>query len=85
MYEWDESKRAANRKKHGVDFSEADRFDWETALVAEDDSHDERRYIAIGFIGGVLHVMVFTERGEQVRIISLRKATRRERRIYHDG
>ena len=44
--------------------------------------HAEPRWIAIGFIGAVLHLVVFTERGDNIRIISLRKATRREARTY---
>ena len=47
-------------------------------------SNAEERYIAIGKVGDVLFV-VFTERGEKIRIISARKATAKERKMYYDG
>lgn len=82
-YEWDEPKRASNIQKHGVDFAIAESFDWGTALVAYDDWHDdEDRWIAIGFIGIVVHVMVYAERGDNIRIISLRKASPNEEKHY---
>ena len=78
MYQWNEGKRRANLAKHGVDFGRMDAFEWETAMVGPEQEHVEPRWTALGFIGPVLHVAVFTERGDAVRIISLRKATRRE-------
>ena len=78
MYEWDEGKRRANLANHGVDFTRMDAFEWDTAVVDPETDHDEPRWTAKGFIGRVLHVVVFTERGDDLRIISLRKATRRE-------
>ena len=82
MYEWDEGKRRANLAKHGVDFGRMGAFDWDTAMVGPEQDHDEARWTATGFIGPVPHVVVFTERGDAVRIISLRKATRREALRY---
>ncbi len=80
LYIWDETKRASNLAKHGIDFRLAADFEWETAGIVPDPrrSYGETRFIAAGFIGQRLHVMVFTFRGENVRIISLRKANRRE-------
>jgi uncharacterized DUF497 family protein len=80
VYEWDEAKRAANLRDHGVDFVDARGFDWETAIIAIDDREDYRelREMAFGFIGVRLHAMVFTRRGGNVRIISLRKANQME-------
>jgi uncharacterized DUF497 family protein len=85
MNTWDETKRAANLAKHGVDFAAAEGFDWETALTAVDDRRDygEGRFISIGYIGPRLHVMVWTLRGDNTRIIGLRKANDREERRYH--
>ena len=80
-YEWDEAKRAANIAKHGVDFTAMEAFEWETAAIELDDNEEER-WTAKGFIGVRLHVVVYTERGESVRIISLRKARPREERSY---
>ncbi len=82
MYQWDENKRQANLVKHGVDFAQVEAFDWETAVVDMDEDHAEPRWIAMGLIGPVLHFVVYTERGDNIRIISLRQATRREARDY---
>jgi uncharacterized DUF497 family protein len=84
VYEWDEGKRAANLRDHKVDFAAARRFEWETALVAVDDREEygELREVALGFIGVRLHVMVFTRRADNIRIVSLRKAERMEVRRY---
>ena len=84
MYEWDEAKRQANLQKHGVDFSLVDRFEWEYSISTEDKSerHGEQRMISIGPIGLRLHVLVWTSRGETVRIISLRLANKLERKRH---
>ena len=82
LYEWDRTKNQSNVTKHGVDFALMDRFDWDTALVAPDDAHEEPRWVGQGFIGNVLHVVAFAERGERLRIISLRKASAREKKNY---
>jgi uncharacterized DUF497 family protein len=83
-YEWDEIKRKANIEAHKVDFTAATGFDWEHAIVEIDDreNYGELREQATGFIGVCLYVLVFTRRGEAVRIISLRKATEKEARKY---
>lgn len=87
MFEWDEAKRVANRAKHGVDFDAAVGFEFGTALVWRDERRDygEDRLVAIGFIGPRLHVLTFTQRGEAVRVISLRKANPREIQRYVDS
>ena len=82
IYEWDEAKRQDNRAKHGVDFTDMEDFEWVTAVVDADDSPDEPRWVAKGFIGQTLHFVVFTERGSNIRVISLRKATRQEAQEY---
>lgn len=84
-YEWDEAKAAANEVAHGLSFEAAERFEWDSALVEFDEGHsgEEDRYTALGFIGDVLHLMVHTVRRKVViRIISLRKATKQERKYY---
>ena len=85
-YEWDENKRVANLAKHGVDFEEAERFDWSLAIEAIDDRTDygEVRWVALGPIGDRLHVLTYTVRGENIRLISLRKANERERESYDE-
>ena len=82
-FEFDSAKNKANIAKHGVDMSLAEQFELESALVEIDDrDYGETRYVAIGFLNGVLHVMIFTFRGTTIRVISLRKANTRERRYY---
>jgi len=75
----------ANVAKHGVDMAAAAEFDFETAETWTDtrESYGEVRTIALGFITNHLHVLVFTMRGRKLRVISLRKANRRERAAYH--
>ena len=77
---YDPSKDAANFKKHGISLAEADNFEWDRAVVEPDLRFDygEERYIAMGYVGLRLHVMVFTMRNDLLRIISLRKANKRE-------
>lgn len=81
-YEWDEDKRRANREKHGADFSKIDSLDWATSTVRQDNRHGEQRFIAVGRNGTRLHIVVFTLRGADIRVISLRKANSREERNY---
>jgi hypothetical protein len=83
-YAWDEDKRKINLRDHKIDFVAAYGFDWDTAITVIDDreNYGELREIAIGFIGVTLFSMAFTRRGELIRIISLRKAENREKRIY---
>lgn len=89
LFEWDDEKARANIKKHGIDFETAARvFADENRLEIYDEEHseDEDRYITIGMIDNVACVVmvVYTERGEAVRLISARKATSQERRMYYD-
>ncbi len=81
-YEWDEAKREENLRKHGVDFATMERFEWDTAVVERSDRHGEIRFTGVGYMGDRLHQVVFTERGDTTRIISLRRAGVEERRRY---
>ena len=81
-YEWDATKRKSNIAKHGVDFRAMSAFEWDGAREVFDDRHEESRWIATGYIGLRLHVVVFTTRGDIVRLISLREAQPREVREY---
>ena len=85
-YGWDEDKRAANLEKHGVDFANVRGFEWDAAIVAPDTRHPygEDRFIAYGPMGERLYCLVFTPRGNHVRIISFRKANRRECQHYEN-
>ncbi|MGK9171168.1 BrnT family toxin [Inquilinus limosus] len=84
MYIWDEAKAINNLAKHGVAFEAVYDFDWDTAYLVEDSRFDygEQRSIAFGLIGEDLHVLVYTVRDDLVRVISLRRANRRERTLY---
>lgn len=89
LFEWDDEKEKINIGKHGIDFTTAARvFNDENILELYDESHsdNEERYIAIGIIDGITYLVmvVFTEREEAIRIISARKATKKEGRMYYD-
>jgi uncharacterized DUF497 family protein len=83
-FEWDEKKARTNRAKHKVDFGLAPLFEFDNAIVTIDDDVDygEERLKALGIIRGEIYVMVYTETGNVVRVISLRKADRKEARDY---
>lgn len=85
-YEWDEAKNRQNIAKHGIDFADARRIFQRPILVRRDDRQDYRedRWIALGELDGVVVVMVFTRRGDRVRIISVRKANRHEDKVYQE-
>ena len=81
-YDWDETKREANIAKHGVDFIAAEDFEWDVALTVASHSTTEPRLVAIAPIRRRLHVLVYSIETRIVRIISLRKANRREAKLY---
>jgi uncharacterized DUF497 family protein len=84
-YQWDPEKAASNLTKHGVDFADAvGVFEDEWALTLKEEyAEGEQRFATMGtdFLGRVL-VVVYTYRGEEIRVISARAATRSERRVY---
>lgn len=85
-FEWDEHKNNINKKKHGISFETAAAvFGDDNRLEIPDELHsiDEERYKVIGYIGKYL-VVIYTERGKRIRLISARLATSRERRMYDD-
>lgn len=89
IFEWDENKEKINLAKHGIDFSTASLvFQDENRIEFFDALHSmsEDRYITIGEINGiaVIVMVVYTERGNAIRLISARKATRQERSKYYD-
>lgn len=82
--EFDPDKDQINRAKHGLSLADAALMDFDTAEVWPDDrfAYGEARLRAYGLIGGLLHVLAFTMRGDVVRAISLREANRREVERY---
>jgi uncharacterized DUF497 family protein len=88
-FEWYGPKAAANRAKHKVTFDEAKTaFGDPLGRITDDPRHSEgeERFALLGQSDrGRLLVVLFTERGETIHLISARKATRRERRVYEEG
>ncbi|MFQ5330036.1 MAG: BrnT family toxin [Thermodesulfobacteriota bacterium] len=83
-YQWDKTKAQVNRRKHGVSFADAVAvFEDDWAITIADDYPDEERVATIGrdMLGRIL-IVVYTWRGDDIRIISARKATRREKEQY---
>ncbi|MEL6381028.1 MAG: BrnT family toxin [Cyanobacteria bacterium J06626_18] len=87
VYRWNRDKAATNLRKHGVDFADAvSVFADDLAINIPDKRFDEERFVTIGLdaFGRVL-VVVYTLRGDEVQVISARKATRQERQQYEEG
>jgi len=85
MYiEYDETKNADNVERRGLSFELVRQFEWLGAHIEPDTRRDygEPRFLVTGFIGERLYRMVFTPRGDKVRVISLRRANQRERKRY---
>ena len=82
--EKDPGKEGRNIAERGLSLDLAADLDWATALIREDTREDygERRYCVLGFIEDRLHSVVFTPRGGKPRVISLRKANKREVKRY---
>jgi uncharacterized DUF497 family protein len=89
QFEWDDAKAEANAGKHGVTFEEALTCFYDPEQVAfydPDHSEDEDRELLIGHSSqGRLLLVSYTLRGKTVRLISARKTTRREAKIYAQG
>jgi uncharacterized protein len=83
-YQWDKNKAASNFRKHGIYFADAvSVFADELALTIEDDRPEERRWVTLGRdLFGRMLVVVYSWRGDEIRIISARKASAKERRQY---
>lgn len=82
--EFDAAKDAANQAKHGVSLNLARDLDWDAALVWIDDrfEYGEVRMIALAPKTGIVYYAAFVDRGDMRRIISLRRANRREVKHY---
>ncbi|MBR1646451.1 MAG: BrnT family toxin [Selenomonadaceae bacterium] len=88
VFEWDSEKAKRNKIKHGIGFKLATRvFEDEDRIESRDDEHsqDEERWQVIGKVENILFV-VYTERGEKIRLISAREASPIEKEWYYgDG
>ena len=84
MFVWDEAKRKLNLRKHGIDFADAEKIFRGVTLTAEDtrEDYDEQRFLTLGLLEDQVVSIAHTEQGEEIRIISIRKATKHEARFY---
>ncbi len=82
--EFDRTKDEANLRKHSISLTAAEDMDLDTASVKLDTRkhYGEKRFNAIGYIGARLYVLTFTPRGKNMRVISLRRANKKERKNY---
>ena len=89
MIAYDPKKDKVNKKKHGISLSRAEDFDFEEAFYIVDDREDygEIRFRAIGLLDAKLYTLIFAdeEEGDDMRAISLRKATKREAKEYKES
>jgi len=85
-FEYDPEKSLRNTEKHGIDFVDGQAL-WEDSglLVLPSRNPEERRYLAIGRIAGLHWTAVFTERGDRVRLISIRRSRKDERNLYEQN
>lgn len=84
IFEWDENKRLRNLDKHSIDFQDAELFFESNPICFKDSRKDygEERFVAFGTIEGRVIITAYTYREDTIRIISMRKANARERRLY---
>lgn len=77
-YEWNKAKREETLLEREVDFASLDHFNWETSVHQSGDPDGETRWSTLGLIGNRLYHVIWTERGQSIRIIRPRKANSRE-------
>jgi uncharacterized protein len=83
-FNWSETKRAKNLKTHRLDFVDAPRVFEGASYTIEDDrfSYGEQRFLTIGLLAGIPVSVIHTENDYEIRVISFRKATRREAQTF---
>jgi uncharacterized DUF497 family protein len=85
-FEWDNNKNKSNLDKHGLNFEDT-KFIFESQTITfkdEREDYGEDRFITLGTLEGRVVVVVHTQRNYLVRIISMRKANEREKKIYFE-
>lgn len=85
-FQWDEKKYGENLRKHGLSFEDADLVFLSPDKITAETTRpgmSERRWTDVADVLGRVLVLVYTPRGEAIRVISFRPANRRERRKYH--
>ena len=86
-FEWDTNKSISNLRKHKVSFELASEIFHGSPALTFDDSrfeYQEIRSVAVGEVEGICLYVVYTERGDTIRLISARKANKKERKAYYD-
>lgn len=85
-FTWDENKRRSNLRKHGFDFSDAEHVFAGEIVTVEDTRYDygEERYATLGSLYGRILLIIHTESMDEIRVISMRKATRYEEQSYYE-
>lgn len=83
-FDYNPAKNRANIEKHGIPLFKANEINLETLHIEQDlrKAYSEDRFIGTGYLDRRLHVMIFTPREGKLRVISLRKANKRERKKY---
>ncbi|MBX3291061.1 MAG: BrnT family toxin [Acidobacteria bacterium] len=83
---WDENKRLANIRRHGLDFIEIPSLFESYVFTIEDDRFDygETRYFSLGLLSGRVIAVSYTESNEEIRIISARRANKNEQKKYYN-
>ena len=86
MPSWNESKRRANLRVHGLDFEGAEAI-WDSFTITREDTRErygEKRLVTFGLLNGEAVVLVHTDRGGDMHVISLRRAEKYEARYYFE-
>lgn len=86
-FEWDDAKRQSNLRKHHLDFYDAAEIFSGATFTFRDErfEYGEDRYITLGLLKGTVVVVAHTERDDIIRVISMRKATKNEQKLYFEG
>ena len=86
-FEWDETKRQTNLRDHKLDFADAEIVFSGITFTFEDDrfEYGEDRFITLGLLREIIVIIAHTERNDTVRLISMRKATKNEQRLYFEN
>ncbi len=87
IFTWDENKRRSNIAKHGFDFNDAQFVFAGLTFTFEDDrdNYGEQRFITLGLLQGRFVAIIHTEVNSEIRIISMRKGTKHEQRIFSEN
>ncbi|MEM7536464.1 MAG: BrnT family toxin [Chloroflexota bacterium] len=84
--EWDSAKRQENIRKHNVDFEDIPPVFKGTTVTVEDTrfDYDEIRYNTLGLLKGQVVMIAHTDRGDRIRLISARRAIKKEQKYYYE-